>query len=67
MTDFNTKNPFKVPDLYFDRLEEQILNNDKQMRKNVHFKIQISIMRILLEKTPAHDTIVHGKSLYCSA
>jgi hypothetical protein len=41
MTDFNTKNPFKVPDLYFDRLEEQILNNDKQMRKNVHFKIPV--------------------------
>ena len=48
---------------HFETIDIDIL----QSIENVHFKIQISIMRIVLEKTPAHDTIVHGKSLYCSA
>ncbi|MEK9613856.1 MAG: hypothetical protein VW080_08030 [Flavobacteriaceae bacterium] len=39
MTDFNTKNPFKVPELYFDRLEEQILDNSEPRKNKVHFKI----------------------------
>lgn len=38
MTDFNTKNPFKIPDNYFEELENTLLNTPKTSSKNPGFK-----------------------------
>lgn len=38
MTDFNTNNPFKIPDNYFEELENTLLNTPKTSSKNPGFK-----------------------------
>ena len=38
MTDFNTKNPFNIPDNYFEELENTLLNTPKTSSKNPGFK-----------------------------
>lgn len=37
MTDFNTKNPFNIPDNYFEELENTLINTAKTSSKNPGF------------------------------
>jgi hypothetical protein len=50
MTDFNTKNPFKVPENYFINLNENILNNSEVLLKNSGFKVPKNYFDLVQEK-----------------
>lgn len=39
MTNFNRKNPFKVPKGYFEELEKQLLKNKEGALKKSHFQV----------------------------
>jgi len=39
MTDFNTKNPFKIPENYFKNLEDSLLKNAKSISYSHGFTI----------------------------
>jgi hypothetical protein len=47
MTDFNTNNPFKIPDNYFEELENTLLNTPKTSSKNPGFKTPIGYFKTL--------------------
>ena len=54
MTDFNTKNPFNIPDNYFEELENTLLNTPKTSSKNPGFKTPKgyfkTLEKVLVEK-----------------
>ena len=54
MTDFNTKNPFNIPDNYFEELENTLLNSPKTSSKNPGFKTTKgyfkTLEKVLVEK-----------------
>jgi hypothetical protein len=39
MTDFNTKNPFKIPENYFKELEENLIKNKQPTQKEHGFNV----------------------------
>ena len=50
MNNFNTKNPFKVPENYFINLNKNILNNSETLLKNSGFRVPKNYFSMVQEE-----------------
>ena len=50
MNNFNTKNPFKVPENYFINLNKNILNNSETLIKNSGFRVPKNYFGVVQEE-----------------